>query len=378
MSTGFVSSFSPFEVLSKWHPRRASQFAAATAGAGGAASSATLGIRGGGHRFTVASVKPSFAVTGDDGGAGEAGARREHEEVQHFLPRTSTPTTTTSRPRAFDVNARARAVSKGGGGAAAAARNGAAKGKGGNSGAEIEGVHHQVVKRSRDFVSKIRRLPSNSNTSWRTALRELDVAERAEALVREAGLPATEAGVTVYMYGACITHMARCYKYQEAIDILHRMRDMGVSPNEYCVSGALHACGRAGKWQLCLKLLDEATSWGASVNNVGYNAAIAACATGLQWEQAVRLLRRMQALDIPSTARTYSSVITACGKCFKLDEALGLLREMPKHGVTPNVYVYNMAISACPGEKWGTAIDLLGEMWTLGLKPDTYRCEITS
>lgn len=365
MSTGFVVPFSPFEVLSKWHSHTAPQCATTAA-----AASARRGHRGKGHGYPAASVQVSLTVTGDAGGASDVGARHELEDVQ-LVPGKSTPTKT-SPASVVDVNALDRAGHKA---TAVVARN-ESKRKGGHSVAGTGDMHQQVLKRSRHFVSKLRRLPANSSTSWRIALRELDVAERAETLMRKAGLPAAEAAVTVYMYGACITHMARCYKYQEAIDILYRMRDRGVLPNEYCVSSALHACGRAGKWQLCLKLLGEARGWGANVNNVGYNAAIAACATGLQWQQAVHILRRMQALDIPPTARTYSSVITACGKCGKLGEALGLLREMPRHGVTPNVYTYNMAISACPGEKWETAIDLLGEIRTLGLQPDTYRCEI--
>lgn len=40
-----------------------------------------------------------------------------------------------------------------------------------------------------------------------------------------------KAGVSTFVYNKCISIMAKCYRWGEALDILARMAELGVMPN---------------------------------------------------------------------------------------------------------------------------------------------------
>lgn len=56
-------------------------------------------------------------------------------------------------------------------------------------------------------------------------------------------------GMADRSYEACLAHMVRSLRWQEAIDLLDHMRSLGITPDVRCVSLALNACFRAGKWE---------------------------------------------------------------------------------------------------------------------------------
>lgn len=64
---------------------------------------------------------------------------------------------------------------------------------------------------------------------WRGVLRELEEAELAEG--RVVNNNEKRAGVSTFVYNKCISHMAKCFRWGEALDILARMAELGVMPN---------------------------------------------------------------------------------------------------------------------------------------------------
>ena len=58
--------------------------------------------------------------------------------------------------------------------------------------------------------------------------------------------------MTSFMYNACISHMSMCGRWQEALQVLDLMREVDFPPDEFCVTAAITACGRAGQWQKSL------------------------------------------------------------------------------------------------------------------------------
>ncbi len=60
----------------------------------------------------------------------------------------------------------------------------------------------------------------------------LDEAELAEGRVTKNKAADEKAGVSTFVYNKCISRMAKCFRWGEALDILARMAELGVMPNK--------------------------------------------------------------------------------------------------------------------------------------------------
>ncbi|CAM9754448.1 unnamed protein product [Scytosiphon promiscuus] len=290
--------------------------------------------------------------------------------------------------------------------------------------AKREGVSVSALVRSRSFVKKIRGLRKFG--SWEKALRDLDQAEREEWRVRQreqggvagsrhggvvdltstgtgsdgAGSSTMRVGMADRSYEACLAHIVRSLRCEEALGLLDHMRSLGITPDVRCVSLALNACGRAGQWERCLELLREAREWGTELNEVSYNTAMSACARSYRPKEAVRLLREMPEVGLTPDARSYGAAMRACGSggtsgAGPASVVLGLLREMEEEaGLRPTAQHYKYALFACSneepppasrsssseerrvrvgvgGEAWEAAVELLRKMASEGVAADS-------
>lgn len=119
----------------------------------------------------------------------------------------------------------------------------------------------------------------------------------------------------------------------------------------------------AGKWEQALDLLARMRQVGVRPDLLSYNATLSACAKGRKWREAVALLRRMPGGGVPPDRVSYELAVKVCGNCGQGELATTLLREMPKVGITPSVLTYNEAITVCGGSgEWRLALDLLKQM----------------
>lgn len=66
---------------------------------------------------------------------------------------------------------------------------------------------------------------------WRRVLVELDKAELAEGRATTNNAKAPAAAVSTFVYSKCISRMAKCFRWGEALDILARMAELGAMPN---------------------------------------------------------------------------------------------------------------------------------------------------
>lgn len=116
------------------------------------------------------------------------------------------------------------------------ARGGGGRGRGGGgdrgSGAGRSkqlSASARALLRSKIALSKIREVPAQD---WRGVLAALDDAEIAEARVRNPrGAASDKAGVSTFVYNMCISRLAKCFRWGEALDVLARMAALGVAPN---------------------------------------------------------------------------------------------------------------------------------------------------
>lgn len=232
-----------------------------------------------------------------------------------------------------------------------------------------------AVMRSKNVLSTIRNIPRDN---WQSVLRILDEAEVEEA--RHANLSrlgsvvpagrADRAATSTWVYNTCISRMAKCLRWGEALDILARMSALGVTPNTYCVNSALDACGRAGRAAEALELIQDARAANVKLDVVSFNAAIPAAnvlsseKNGERgWEIAKMMLLEMDKAKVEPNSFTFYAAIRVCSRYGKAGEALRLIREMRAKGVDPFRGTYNAALSACrAGGAWQEAVSLLTEI----------------
>lgn len=100
------------------------------------------------------------------------------------------------------------------------------------------------------FVKEIKAIPK-----WNGA-KVMRVLEEAQRLGDSGGPKRLK--MTSFMYNACISHMATCGRWQEALRVLDIMRAADFPPDEFCVTAAITACGKAGRWRESLDVSDLA------------------------------------------------------------------------------------------------------------------------
>ena len=122
-------------------------------------------------------------------------------------------------PRSAKARGGGRGRGRGGGG-----DRGSAAGRGKQLSASA-----RALLRSKIALSKIREVPAQD---WRAVLAALDAAEIAEARARHSrGATSDKAGVSTFVYNMCISRLAKCFRWGEALDVLARMAALGVEPN---------------------------------------------------------------------------------------------------------------------------------------------------
>ena len=196
--------------------------------------------------------------------------------------------------------------------------------------------------------------------------------------------------VDLSIFSAAIKGCEYAGKWEEAFLLLSSMRNQGIEPNEFALSGVIGACGTAcakefegdkdassadvSPMKKAIRLLnvmrkdDKVLSPTTSV----YNAAIRTCAEAHELEGALKLYSIMQADGVPVNAFTFGGLMTACERVESIDglnKVFSLLKQ--QDGLKANNVIYGAAISCCrkAGEE-ERALLLLRKMIRDGLKPN--------
>lgn len=102
--------------------------------------------------------------------------------------------------------------------------------------------------------------------------------------------------VSMRMYESCITGLALGGKWSEAIGVLEKIHEAGLTPNTRCVTEVIRACARSNppRWGMAVSLLrglKEPDVW-------AYVATLSALSKGGQWKTSVSLLEGMRGIGL--------------------------------------------------------------------------------
>ncbi len=138
------------------------------------------------------------------------------------------------------------------------------------------------------------------------------------------------------------------------------VRERGFLTDVYAFSKAL----REVTFEEAKNIITKMRTLGISPNVVTYSSIIDKCAN---YDQAMEVLSEMKAHDLIPNVVTYSSIIT---KCKNYDQAMEVLSEMKAHDLIPNVVTYNSIIKRT--KNYTDAMKVVTLMGEARLRPDAY------
>lgn len=207
---------------------------------------------------------------------------------------------------------------------------------------------------------------------WKTAL----------SLLHSSDIVEGGKGTTLVEPGALCNTMLACSKadqWEESLQLLRLYGDKNASV--VAMNSLIAACGRGGRADLSVEMLNKMEDFGLEPDELSFRNAIIACnqAEHVQrrvtlqenqsddnheglfgwWECAVSLLRRMKERGLAPDKQTLSSAISACESASEWQLALNILQQAMDEDNDLNLFCFNAALAACEkGGAWVEALEI--------------------
>ena len=146
---------------------------------------------------------------------------------------------------------------------------------------------------------------------------------------------------------------AKTGEYSTALTLLEELCSAAKEENRWphprCFDDAIVACARGAppQWQQALEVLARMRSFGLEPRAHAFNAAISACSRAGEWEQSMTLLDQMKAVGVAPSVISYNAALDGARVAGQPALALQLLQSMRDRGLAPDAISYACAISAC-------------------------------
>ena len=209
-------------------------------------------------------------------------------------------------------------------------------------------------------VGTIRAATTATSTAGDADREALTAAARAgdwrEALHRLDGLCAAAEASERWPHPRCFDDAvlacsrAQPSRWEEALNVLQRMRTFRLEPGLYAYNNALWACARANEWREAMKLLGQMKRSPHPPDVVSFTAVLSAARAGGEWQLALNLLTQMKDRGLTPNAMAYGMAIGACRRGGRGTEAAKLVRQMQAEGIDPPELTLCEALTACARE----------------------------
>ncbi|KAK8517615.1 hypothetical protein V6N12_016460 [Hibiscus sabdariffa] len=158
-----------------------------------------------------------------------------------------------------------------------------------------------------------------------------------------------------------------------AIKTFHQMDQLGTPRSTISFNTLLSACNQSRQFDKVPQLFDEIPKKykGVSPDKVSYGILIKAYCEAGHPVKGLEVLREMERENVAVTTVTFTTILNALYKKGMTEEAEKLWLEMLKTGCELDVAAYNVRISGFQGGDPEKVKELIDDMSSLGLKPDT-------
>ena len=133
---------------------------------------------------------------------------------------------------------------------------------------------------------------------------------------------------------------------QLALQLIQDMRrSCYVNPDTCAYTHAIGACGKEWKWEQALELLWRMKEDGVAVNAYVYCALITACGNAGKMDVVKDLLQTIEKENVKADKAVYNSALAACRKCGAYQEAVSIFNLLREKRLDSSAYSFNLCIS---------------------------------
>nr|QIP66332.1 restorer of fertility-like protein [Triticum aestivum] len=181
------------------------------------------------------------------------------------------------------------------------------------------------------------------------------------------GLEADQVVFNTLLKGLCHAKQA-----DEAVNVLlHRMPDLGCTPNVVAYNTVIHGFFREGQVGKACDMFHGMAHKGVMPNVVTYNSVIDALCKARAMDKAETVLGQMVNDGVGPNNVTYNSLIHGYSSLGNLKEAVRVFKEMSRRFTPDVVTCTSLMAFLCKNGKSKEAAEIFDSMATKGLKRDT-------
>ncbi|KAL8153316.1 hypothetical protein V2J09_011076 [Rumex salicifolius] len=182
-----------------------------------------------------------------------------------------------------------------------------------------------------------------------------------------------EKGVSIntMMYNTVLSALGRLKRVPPLHDLYERMKKDGPTPDIFSYNILISSLGRAGEVEAAVKVFEEMEESDVMPDTVSYNSLINCLGKNGDVDEAHIRFKEMQEKGLSPDVITYSTLIECFGKTDRVEMAYSLFDEMVKQGCSPNIVTYNILLDCLERTgRTGDAVDLYVKLKQQGLTPD--------
>ncbi|KAJ4821580.1 Pentatricopeptide repeat (PPR) superfamily protein [Rhynchospora pubera] len=174
------------------------------------------------------------------------------------------------------------------------------------------------------------------------------------------------------VYSVLIKAMCRAGRIDEALALLHDIKKIGCTIDQYMYASIIHSLLRGGRDKEALDKVEEMKRVGIPCTTYVYTSLIVHFFKERNSGKALEIFRKMQEEGCELTVVTYSALIRGFMNNYMVKEAWGIFYKMKLKGPFPDFETYSMFMrSLCKAGRSEDALLLIHEMLDMGIIPST-------
>ncbi|KAG7544821.1 Pentatricopeptide repeat [Arabidopsis suecica] len=174
-------------------------------------------------------------------------------------------------------------------------------------------------------------------------------------------------------YSTLIRSYGRASMFNHAMRTFEQMDQYGTPRSALSFNALLNACLHSKKFDKVPQLFDEIPQRYNKIvpDKISYGILIKSYCDSGSPEKGIEIMRQMQGKGMEVTTIAFTTILSSLYKNGELEVAESLWNEMVKKGCELDNAAYNVRIMSAQKESPERVKELIEEMSTMGLKPDT-------
>ncbi|XP_050234069.1 pentatricopeptide repeat-containing protein At1g51965, mitochondrial [Mercurialis annua] len=174
------------------------------------------------------------------------------------------------------------------------------------------------------------------------------------------------------MYNTVLSALGKLKQIPHLHDLYEKMKQEGPSPDIFTYNILISSFGRTGNVHEAIKFFEELENSDCRPDIISYNSLINCLGKNGDIDEAHVRFREMQEKGFNPDVVTYSTLIECFGKTDKVDMACRLFDEMLAEGCFPNIVTYNILLDCLERSgRTAEAVDLYAKLKQQGITPDS-------